>query len=1282
MSWGSEAPSAGWGAWGSLGWASGSGTASPGDWWAACGSAGARVAASEGQAGGWTADPRPAVGTWSGAWCGASQPAEEEGAAPGEGSLDSRAECWSCSPTLAAGGGGLGLRRHPSPLRDALGALDAVGASGPEARAVSSTAPAPRAREPPRPPPGPRLEARGGEIAAALERGFAEEEARCGGRGGEFLDFLRLLPNKDWVPFGAYELEPHQGAFGAPGGAAVEFYLRPSLMPVGGFFGWQAHPVYQKDLAFMRKDSVHEIRLNKEIATRWNASELLAFAEVRSSEFDVANAVTTVHRIAKASDRWSAKRDPRLRRIIAQTVDILMDPTRKSTARDVAKTQWAMGRLKHSDRNVQEKLAQEVLRHLDELQPQGLSNVLWSYAYIGAPNGHVLQAVISEFRVKMLDCDPQALGNVSWSLAKLLVINVPLLAEIAHEAIKKARGFDPQGLANLAWAFATVLQEDAPLFECIGDVLAEDPSRWQPQNLANLLWAYAKLLVTHQRLLDAVAEETVATVDNWNHQGLANVTWAYAKLGCMQYRRFFDRISTAVMQKISTFTPQNTVNIAWAYSKLGLGKADLMDAIAQDAIAKSHDFTPQHCSNTAWAFGNAGILNDCLMESLADAAERRVAEFNGQDLANVVWACAKLVWAHAALLETLARDVMAKAGDFSPQNVAITAWSFGCLVLAHEPMMAAFARDVPLHVGQLGAQGLCNLAHGFAKQSIRNGPAMELIAREAECTIGTFTNQELSATAWAFAKLGLSPPNFVGAVAEEMRRRIADLTPQDLAMLAWSFAHFEGAKSRKALEDISWEVLRQMAHLGPQDLTNVCWALATAGFENAMMMNAVAQEVIKNVDRFTAQDLSNTSWAFAKLGLTEDDMFDAISVEVTKKVGTLLPQNLSIISWAYAKLGLLNEPMMEAIADEVLKRVAEFDGQGLGNVIWSFAVLGLRQYWAMAQAVTERAIIVVTDLTAQEISNIAWGLSSMGHSQLLARFLAVAVARFLEIVGASDGASFTDLANVVACQTRTEGSRRTLAGGWATAAPRDSALELDIAYRNSLFEPLLSQLADLREGEESEEHLAAAVESTQRLFDETGAPYFGPAYTWEALGRLRIQAPGNGATKSIEPWASAARARCREAVGDWQIPSTHSIVAFARWDLVWHGEGHSNGGALRLLEEGRVFVSGWSEGVGQDVKELLHAFTQIIKRDMHAERVALLELVDTMVRRAPGRAAHQAALAAYAGTVQLYLSHFPSLSSLAVFCQFLRRCSGVQLAFDFDDAWRTCCGSPRFAAVQ
>lgn len=63
------------------------------------------------------------------------------------------------------------------------------------------------------------------------------------------------------------------------------------------------------------------MRINKEISSIWTAKELLNFAHARSTEFDLANVVTVLHRIAKSADRWQMKRDARLGKIVAQAVD-------------------------------------------------------------------------------------------------------------------------------------------------------------------------------------------------------------------------------------------------------------------------------------------------------------------------------------------------------------------------------------------------------------------------------------------------------------------------------------------------------------------------------------------------------------------------------------------------------------------------------------------------------------------------------------------------------------------------------------------------------------------------------------------------------------------------------------------------------------------------------------------------------------------------------------------------------------------------------------------------
>ncbi|CAE8677766.1 unnamed protein product, partial [Polarella glacialis] len=104
-----------------------------------------------------------------------------------------------------------------------------------------------------------------------------------------------------------------------------------------------------------------------------------------------------------------------------------------------------------------------------------------------------------------------------------------------------------------------------------------------------------------------------------------------------------------------------------------------------------------------------------------------------------------------------------------------------------------------------------------------------------------------------------------------------------------------------------------------------------------------------------------------------------------------------------------------------------------------------------------------------------------------------------------------------------------------------SAQEVDKLYRVRCFEPVLLRLTELRRS--SGGSLEAGVEAVQQVLDATGAPYFGAAYTREALSALGISGAREG-----DAWLREARQKSREVVGeDWQIPSSHSIVSYAQW---------------------------------------------------------------------------------------------------------------------------------------
>lgn len=85
------------------------------------------------------------------------------------------------------------------------------------------------------------------------------------------------------------------------------------------------------------------------------------------------------------------------------------------------------------------------------------------------------------------------------------------------------------------------------------------------------------------------------------------------------------------------------------------------------------------------------------------------------------------------------------------------------------------------------------------------------------------------------------------------------------------------------------------------------------------------------------------------------------------------------------------------------------------------------------------------------------------------------------------------------------------------------------------------------------------------------------------------------------------------------------------------------------------------------VERMLQPLFLQVPRKGHAERRALVSLL----RMAAAAFGGVEALPSVRGIVQLYVTHYPCISCLAVIAQFVWRLPGVSLYVDFDNAWKT-----------
>lgn len=801
---------------------------------------------------------------------------------------------------------------------------------------------------------------------------------------------------------------------------------------------------------------------------------------------------------------------------------------------------------------------------------------------------------------------------------------------------------------------------------------------------------------------------------------MANLTWAFAKLS-LRHPKLFAAIERECQQKLWNFSSQNLVNVAWSFAKVLVVRRSFFEDLARCATHLAPDFNPQNCSNAVWAFAAVSHVNVELLEATARRAEDLAAELVAQDLANLSWAFAKLSRRDVTLEEAIASQVLRKVNTCSPQHLSIIAYSFaqmmaagpgglaveGGLAPSATAMVEAVLDTALQRVREFDAQGLTNLAQSLAKLDMPNDAMLTALLQEAAPKISGFSNQELAMLAWALARLQRFQGAGLRMVVKETRSRLRDLTPQDVSVLVWSFVR-SGSKEENTAEDsgvrgkkdpnigasmlktLTETIMRLIPELTPQDLSTIIWGYATAGIECPDLIEAVADESVGKVATFAPQDMANVAWGLAKMGLLHEELFQVLSKDFVRRVQECQAQHLSIAAWSFAKLGLASPKLFGAIGQALAQQAQQLDPQGVGNSLWAFGVLC---FWhePFVQAVGRRAITSAADLTAQEMANVSFGLRTLlcwrrqskdptaaevsSLEMLLLDFLEAASNSFCRKADHREGASWTDFANA--------------AKAAAEESPDvpDALKELEARFRRLHMDPLLEGLEKLLHGDGALHQLQEVLDEPSFSSNVGGIPHLGEFYSAEALKRLGLAAKAEGSkcwfpgAQEVPEWIETARRQCRSEVQVWQIPATDTVVAHVTWDVSRMENSWRNEGRVYYAASQRAQARGVAAPVvPKDVEELLAPLRQHLRRDSHPERLALLELMASLQENTETQeenAAWLVQLQNCQGSVHVYVSQYPCVSCLAVFCQFRRWCPNIELEVAFDNAWSSFCGAPR-----
>jgi hypothetical protein len=381
---------------------------------------------------------------------------------------------------------------------------------------------------------------------------------------------------------------------------------------------------------------------------------LLRLVADKLDNFNVVNVATAFSRLGRHCGSGSFPRniavDDRFRGLMGSARGLCADG--RLQARELANIfhavakMGAAGKLAASDAGVQdmlEALEQRAVLVASDMEPQEVSNTIWSYAKLGlTPGAQALAALeVAVLRVGS-GMKPQETANTVWAFGTLgMMPGEESRAALEAAVVRVGPSMNPQDTANIAWSFATLgLTPRAEAQVALEAAVVRVGPSMNAQATANTAWSFATLGLTPGAKARAALEAAVLRVGpSMNPQATANTAWGFGTLGLMPGGKARAALEAAVVRVGPGMNAQETANTAWSFATLGLmPRAETWAALEAGMVRVGPGMSPQAVANAALSFATLGLTPGAEARAALEAAVVRVGPgMNVQHVANTLW---------------------------------------------------------------------------------------------------------------------------------------------------------------------------------------------------------------------------------------------------------------------------------------------------------------------------------------------------------------------------------------------------------------------------------------------------------------------------------------------------------------------------------------------------------------------------------------------------------------------------------------------------------------------
>ncbi|CAK9010283.1 dITP/XTP pyrophosphatase (Non-canonical purine NTP pyrophosphatase) (Non-standard purine NTP pyrophosphatase) (Nucleoside-triphosphate diphosphatase) (Nucleoside-triphosphate pyrophosphatase) (NTPase) [Durusdinium trenchii] len=251
--------------------------------------------------------------------------------------------------------------------------------------------------------------------------------------------------------------------------------------------------------------------------------------------------------------------------------------------------------------------------------------------------------------VEATEVQPQSVSNVVWSLATLRIVHRPLLQVISLVCVSNMEQFKSFELSTTLWALAKLgsLEDAAPVdkavFYAAATHIHNHVNDFGFRCLATTAWAFATAKQRHARLFRSMAAAMLPAAAGANCQEMANTAWAF---GTADFHddALFHELAEQAIKRLEEFKPQELSNMLWGFATNSFFHEAFYARAS--AVAASMDLQSQHLANILWAFARVRPKHPLTQQTvltLLPVCTRQLSTFKPQEVSSTLLATAKAV---------------------------------------------------------------------------------------------------------------------------------------------------------------------------------------------------------------------------------------------------------------------------------------------------------------------------------------------------------------------------------------------------------------------------------------------------------------------------------------------------------------------------------------------------------------------------------------------------------------------------------------------------------------